>query len=188
VVKKAETPVEVQCETHGVFAYSKAECPGCDPERLTYRQRQDAERKALRARQNDDVRAMLLALQQRHRVEHIIGSLGQTYRGVLLGAVDIGGKRYARLRRMPLGDRVVCVPWIDLFAEQLGEKILVEWCVNEPEHADHFKVSDRDGVIEAPKPVKPTLRELRATDADDAPSQVLVQKDAFINIPAMFCD
>jgi hypothetical protein len=162
----------VQCETHGVFAYSKTECPGCVRDRPTYRQRQETEREALRAIcRSDDVRNMLLALQQRYGVEHIIGSLGQTYRGVLLGAVDIGGKRYARLRRMPLGDRVVCVPWIDRFAEWLGEKIVVEWYVNEPEHADHFKVSERDGVIEAPKPAKPTLRELRATDADDAPPQ-----------------
>lgn len=156
--------VEVRCETHGVFAYSKTECPGCVPERLSYCQRQEAEREALRAvRQKDAV--PLLALQQRYGVEHIIGLLGQTYRGVLLGAADIGGKRYARLRRMPLGDRVVCVPWVDQFAEWIGEKIVVEWCVNEPPNADHFKVSERDGIIEEPEPATPTLRELRATDA-----------------------
>jgi hypothetical protein len=160
-VKKAEAPVEVRCERHGVFPYSKSECPGCDPERLTYRQRQDAERERLRAlRQNDDVRGMLFVLERKHGVEHILGSLGQTYHGVLLGAVEIAGKRYARLHRPSLRE-VVCVPWVERFADWLGEKIVVEWCENEAK-ADHFKVSERDGAIEAPEAAKPTLRELWA--------------------------
>ena len=165
-MKKAEAQVEVRCETHGVFAYNKAECPGCDPKRRTYRQRQEDEREALRAmRQSDDVRGMLFVLERKHGVEHILGSLGHTYTGVLLGAVEIVGKRYARLHRRPLGE-VVCVPWTDRFAEWLGEKIVVEWCENEA-NADHFKVSERDGDIKAPEPAKPTLRELRTTDAGE---------------------
>ena len=166
-MKKAEAQIaEVQCKTHGVFPYSKAECPGCDPERLTYRQRQNAERERVRAlRENDDVRGMLFVLERKHGVEHILGSLGQTYHGVLLGAVEIAGKRYARLHRRPLGE-VVCVPWVERFADWLGEKIVVEWCENEA-NADHFKVSERDGAINAPEPAKPTLRELRASDAGE---------------------
>lgn len=168
MVKKAEAPiVEVRCERHGVFPYSTAECPGCDPERLTYRRRQDAQRERLRVlRENDDVRGMLFVLERKHGVEHILGSLGQTYHGVLLGAVDIAGKRYARLHRASLRE-VVCIPWVERFADWFGEKIVVEWCENEAK-ADHFKVSERDGAIEAPEAPKPTLRELRASDAGEA--------------------
>lgn len=166
MVKKVEARVEVQCETHGVFAYKEAACPGCDPERRTYRQRQEDERKALQAlRQNDDVRGMLHVLERKHGVEHVFGSLGHTYTGVLLGAVEIAGKRYARLHRRPLGE-VVCVPWTDRFAEWLGEKIVVEWCESEA-NADHFKVSERDGEIKKPEEAKSVLHALRATDAGD---------------------
>jgi len=62
--------------------------------------------------------------------------------------VDIAGKRYARLRQGFLnGGDVICVPWIDAFAERVGRDIAVQW-VDTSKDA-HFAVSDRDGLIDA---------------------------------------
>jgi len=66
------------------------------------------------------VAAALAALRQRFAVEHVMGSVGKDYSDLLLGAIDIEGKRYARLQWS--STRVVCVPWIDAFAERIGEK------------------------------------------------------------------
>ena len=59
----------------------------------------------------------------------------------LLGVVDIDRKRYARLQ----GHRIYCLPWIDAFAELVGEAISVLWS---EDSARTFRVSDADGIIE----------------------------------------
>jgi hypothetical protein len=160
---------EVRCTTHGTFAYKSAECPGCKRPRPTYEERKEEERKRWRAlREDENVRGMLFLLERRHGIEHVLGEVGQTYHGVLLGAVDIAERRYACLHRKAL-EEVVCVPWIDAFAEWIGEKIVVEWSEREPK-ADHFSVSERDGALSAPKEAEEEpaqkLRTLRAMDAE----------------------
>ncbi len=74
---------------------------------------------------------------------HTIGPPGTEYNNLrLLGAVDIAGKRYGRLEWY--GGSWACVPWIDAFAELVGQNISVVW-------EDHiqteriFRVSGRDG-------------------------------------------
>ncbi len=63
---------------------------------------------------------------------------------LLLGAVDIEGKRYARLQRS--ATRVVCVPWIDAFAERVGETISVRY--DDESESRMYRVSDADGKID----------------------------------------
>ncbi len=80
-----------------------------------------------------------------------MGSPGLTYEGRLLGAVDIGAKRYAQLRRRLLdGGDTVCVPWIDAFAERVGQEIVVQWV--DPNKDERFIVSTGDSTIDAFKP------------------------------------
>jgi len=40
----------------------------------------------------------------------------------------------------------VCVPWIDAFAERVGQNITVQWL--DTKQGSEFRVSDRDGAIE----------------------------------------
>ncbi len=63
----------------------------------------------------------------------------------MLGAVDLDGKRYARLERS-LG-RVICVPWIDAFAELVGREVSVRW-EDRVRNERVFHVSDADGNID----------------------------------------
>ena len=70
-----------------------------------------------------------------------MGSVGKEYSDVLLGAVDIEGKRCARLQWSSM--RVVCVPWIDAFAEWVGEKISVRY--HDESESRTYRVSDADG-------------------------------------------
>ena len=57
---------------------------------------------------------------------HTMGPPGTEYTNLrLLGAVDIAGKRYARLEWYE--GSWACVPWIDAFAELVGQKISVVW-------------------------------------------------------------
>lgn len=89
--------------------------------------------------------AALAALDERFAVEHVMGSLGKEYpHSLLLGAVDIEGKRYARLQRS--ATRVVCVPWIDAFAERVGENISVRY--DDESESRTYRVSDADGNID----------------------------------------
>ena len=85
-------------------------------------------------------------LDERFGGTHEIGSADSEYTNLrLLGAVDIGRKRYARLQGNMNRGRVLCVPWIDAFAELVGQKISVRWS----EDSDRiFRVSDVDGIIE----------------------------------------
>lgn len=160
--------VEVRCKEHGTFVYKSAECPGCKRTGQPYEARKEAERARLRAlRENEEVRGKLFLLERKHGIEHTLGRLGQTYEGFVLGAVDIAGKRYVRLHRKALNE-VTCVPWIDAFAEWIGERVAVEWRESEHE-ANRFRVSERDGVLpeaeeEELKPI-PTLRERLAAEA-----------------------
>jgi len=107
------------------------------------RARSDFERRQL---EREQINAGLAELKKTHGVEHRLGSRGSTCRGRLLGAADIGAKRYARIRNGPLGSETVCVPWIDAFAERVGQNITVQWL--NTEHGAEFRVSDRDGAIE----------------------------------------
>jgi len=90
------------------------------------------------------VAAACAELDERFGGTHTIGSPGNGYEKCqLLGAVDIDHMRYARLNGN-MG-RVVCVPWIDAFAELIGQNISVRWSENTKMD---FRVSDADGVIE----------------------------------------
>ncbi len=63
-----------------------------------------------------------------------------------MGAADIGTKRYAQLRQGFLDDGdTVCKPWIDAFAERVGQEIVVQWV--DTNNGVQFRVSDRDGTI-----------------------------------------
>jgi len=92
------------------------------------------------------VASALAALDEHYGVTHAMGSVETDYsRSLLLGAVDMNGKRYARLERS-LG-RVICVPWIDAFAELVGRKISVYW--GDRAKGDRvFHVSDADGNVD----------------------------------------
>ena len=94
----------------------------------------------------DAIAAVCAELDQRFGGTHTIGSADNEYNKYrLLGAVDIDSKRYARLQANRNIGRVYCVPWIDAFAELIGENILVCWS----DDSDRiFRVSDSDGVIE----------------------------------------
>ena len=75
-----------------------------------------------------------------------MGSVDTDYsRSLLLGAVDMNGKRYARLG-LSLG-RVVCVPWIDAFAELVGREVSVYWG-DRAKNDRVFHVSDADGNVD----------------------------------------
>ncbi len=75
-----------------------------------------------------------------------MGSVDTDYsRSLLLGAVDMNGKRYARLG-LSLG-RVVCVPWIDAFAELVGRKVSV-YLGDRAKDDRVFRVSDADGNVD----------------------------------------
>jgi len=98
-------------------------------------------------------------IQQKHDLEklhdffgirHIIGQCGKRYSNLkLLGSADIGDKRYARLLSENTHERLVtCVPWIDMFADQIGKAISVLWV----EPKQFYQVSNSDGRIPAKKP------------------------------------
>ncbi len=93
------------------------------------------------------VAAAFAALGKRFAVEHVMGSVGKEYSDLLLGAVDIEGKRYARLQWS--STRVVCVPWIDAFAERIGEKISVRY--DDESESRTYRVSDADGNVDQDK-------------------------------------
>jgi len=100
-----------------------------------------------RQREHENIVAGLAALSKTHGRMYRLGSPGSKYEGRLLGAADIGAKRYAQLRQGFLdGGDTVCVPWIDAFAERVGQEILVQWL--DTNDALGFRVSDRDGKIE----------------------------------------
>ncbi len=91
------------------------------------------------------VASALAALDEHYEVTHEMGSVDTDYsRSLLLGAVDMNGKRYARLR-LSLG-RVVCVPWIDAFAELVGRKVSVFWG-DRAKDDRVFHVTDADGNV-----------------------------------------
>jgi len=104
------------------------------------RERAEAERKKAA------VALALTALDEHYGVTHEIGSVDTDYsRSLLLGAVDINGKRYARLG-LALG-RVVCVPWIDAFAELVGREVSVSWG-DRVKDDRVFHVTDADGNVD----------------------------------------
>jgi len=104
-----------------------------------------------RQRERENIVANLTALSKTHGRTYRMGSPGLTYEGRLLGAVDIGAKRYAQLRRRLLdGGDTVCVPWIDAFAERVGQEIVVQWV--DPNKDERFIVSTGDSTIDAFKP------------------------------------
>ena len=93
------------------------------------------------------IAAAFAELDQRFGGTHTIGSADNEYNKYrLLGAVDIDSKRYARLQANRNIGRVYCVPWIDAFAELIGEKISVCWS---DDSGRIFRVSDADGLIES---------------------------------------
>jgi len=111
-----------------------------DDEERVRRERAEAERKKAA------VASALAALDEHYGVTHAMGSVDTDYsRSLLLGAVDMNGKRYARLKRS-LG-RVVCVPWIDAFAELVGRKVSVYWG-NRAKDDRVFHVTDADGNVD----------------------------------------
>ncbi len=92
------------------------------------------------------VTSALAALDEHYGVTHAMGSVDTDYsRSLLLGAVDMNGKRYARLG-LSLG-RVICVPWIDAFAELVGRKVSVYWG-DRTKNERVFHVSDADGNVD----------------------------------------
>jgi hypothetical protein len=102
-----------------------------------------------RQHEHENIVAGLDALSKTHGRTYRLGSPGSRYEGRLLGAADIGAKRYAQLRQGFLdGGDTVCVPWIDAFAERVGCEVAVHWI--ETNKGDRFTVSDRDGTIDAP--------------------------------------
>ncbi len=102
-----------------------------------------------RQREQENIVAGLAALSKTHGRTCRLGSPGSKYEGRLLGAADIGAKRYAQLRQGFLdGGDTVCVPWIDAFAERVGQEIVVQWVDTSDGIA--FRVSDRDGTIDTP--------------------------------------
>jgi hypothetical protein len=81
-----------------------------------------------RQREQTAITQDLASLRTTQDGKHRLGSPGSKYEGRLLGAVDLAGKRYARLRQSFLdGTGVICVPWIDAFAERVGRDIAVQW-------------------------------------------------------------
>jgi hypothetical protein len=143
---------EVQCSVHGTFAYKTDICPICsvDAELLRAKRARIEEEKAAALLRIPLIKAELRNVTERIGIPHYLGEAGQKYADhFLLGAIDVLGRRYARLAPVTkvLGARhraVVCVPWIDKFAELLDEKITVEWKTDE----QVYSVCDKDGVIE----------------------------------------
>jgi hypothetical protein len=83
-------------------------------------------------------------LDRRYGGSRTIGLAGSEYENVrLMGAVDIDGKRYARLRLYE--GRWVFVPWIDAFAQRIGEKISVVW--NNNTTKERFRISSREALL-----------------------------------------
>ena len=95
---------------------------------------------------NAVVASALAALDEHYGVTHAMGSVETDYsRSLLLGAVDMNGKRYARLE-FSVG-RVVCVPWIDAFAELVGHEVSVYWG-DRAKNERVFHVIDADGNVD----------------------------------------
>jgi hypothetical protein len=92
------------------------------------------------------VASALAALDEHYGGTHAMGSVDTDYsRSLLLGAVDMNGKRYARLGRS-LG-LIVCVPWIDAFAELVGREVSVYWG-DRAKDDRVFHVTDADGNVD----------------------------------------
>jgi len=92
------------------------------------------------------VASALAALDEHYGGTHAMGSVDTDYsRSLLLGAVDMNGKRYARLGRS-LG-LIVCVPWIDAFAELVGREVSVYWG-DRAKNDRVFHVTDADGNVD----------------------------------------
>ncbi len=88
----------------------------------------------------------LAALDERYGVTHAMGSVETDYsRSLLLGAVDMNGKRYARLK-FSVG-RAVLRSWIDAFAELVGGKVSVYWG-DRAKNDRAFHVSNADGNVD----------------------------------------
>ena len=97
-------------------------------------------------REKEQIADELRTLSAKESRQHRLVSPGDKYVGRLLGAVDIGLRRYARLEQQPIfGGDVLCVPWVDAFAEHVGQDIIVQWIGTKQDHV--FRVSDRDGRI-----------------------------------------
>ena len=110
------------------------------------RERQEYEE---RQKEGHDICAAIAALSAAHGLKHRLGLPGSKYRGRLLGAVTVGSKRYARLRQGFLdGGDIICVPWIDAFANRIAQEIAVQW-IDTSEDVT-FRVSDRDGRVDVP--------------------------------------
>ncbi len=104
------------------------------------RERSEAER------EEAAIASALTALDEHYGVTHEMGSVDMDYsRSLLLGAADMNGKRYARLGLSPRG--VVCVPWIDAFAELVGRQVSVYWG-DRAKNDRIFHVSDADGNVD----------------------------------------
>ncbi len=104
------------------------------------RERAEAER------EEAAIASALTALDEHYGVTHEMGSVDTDYsRSLLIGAADINGKRYARLG-ISLG-RVVCVPWIDAFAELVGRVVSVSWG-DRAKDDRVFRVTDADGNVD----------------------------------------
>jgi hypothetical protein len=107
--------------------------------------------KAIALRQNQD----LETLNELFGIRHVIGQRGKKYSNLkLLGSADIGDKRYARLLSENMHERfVTCVPWILMFADQIGKTISVLWV----EPKQFYQVSNSDGCIPISKtaPIAP---------------------------------
>ncbi len=100
-----------------------------------------------RQREHENIVAGLAALSKAHGRTCRLGSPGSKYEGRLLGAADIGAKRYAQLRQGFLdGGDTICVPWIDAFAERVGQEVVVQWADTSDEIV--FCVSNGDGRID----------------------------------------
>ena len=97
-------------------------------------------------REKAAVASALTALDEHYGVTHEMGLVDTDYaRSLLLGAADMNGKRYARLG-LSLGG-VVCVPWIDAFAELVGRQVSVYWG-DRAKNDRIFHVSDADGNVD----------------------------------------
>lgn len=120
----------------------------CEPEgaKIEEALREQQRESELAAQQKKQKLAFeLQRLEQRFGRVHSLGEHDRTYEDyTLLGAVDLCGRRYARIFR-PVLARVYCVPWIDAFAENIGQRITVRWV--EPEVEQVYRLHDSDGEL-----------------------------------------
>jgi hypothetical protein len=142
---------EVQCAVHGTFPHKTDVCPICgiDPAILQAMRKRAEEQKKEERRLRPLLEAEFRLLSRELGALHYLGKVGDRYEEHrLLGAIDVLGRRFARLRpdtRMASTQRpIVCVPWIVPFAAVLEEIITVVW--KKDEHL--YTVRSDDAVIE----------------------------------------